>query len=92
MSKTAALRKLVKEQMQTVQGETYHRFAPPSASFPYKTFTLTDVSFLEDRDDITMEVDIWARDIKVAEEIADQVERLFAAANLPRPPIYPTFS
>ena len=93
MSKTAALRKLVREQMQTVQGETYHRFAPPTASFPYKTFTLTDVSFLEDRDDITMEVDIWdqSRDPKVAEEIADQVERLFAAANLPRPPIYPTF-
>ena len=93
MSKTAALRKLVREQMQTVQGETYYRIAPPTATFPYKTFTLTDASFLEDRDDITLDVDIWdqSRDPKTVEEIADQVERLFAAANLPRPPIYPTF-
>lgn len=93
MSKTAALRKLVCEQMQTVQGGTYYRSAPSDASFPYKTFTLTDASFLEARDDHLMDVDIWDRspDPKVAEEIADQVERLFAAANLPQPPIYPTF-
>ena len=93
MSKTAALRKLIKEQMQTTQGESYYRIAPPTASFPYKTFTLTDTTFLEARDDFTLEIDIWdqAPDPKTAEEIADQIEQLLAAANLPRPPIYPTF-
>lgn len=93
MSKTKLLRKLAMEQLQTVQGETYHRRAPNDATYPYKTFTLTDVLFTDVRDDLEMEVDIWDRslDPKTAEDIADQVEALFNDVNLPAPPIYPTF-
>lgn len=92
MSKTAALRKLIKEQMQTIQGETYHKSAPPGAVFPYKTFSLKNVSYTEERDDFDLCVDVWGRgSVVAAEEVADQVERLFNGANLPRPPIYPTF-
>lgn len=94
MSKTTALRKLVRTQMQTTLGETYHKKAPKDAAYPYKTFTLSSVAFPNsDRDDFELEVDIWDRapGPKAAEEIADQVERLFNAANLPQPPIYPTF-
>jgi hypothetical protein len=48
---------------------------------------------MDARDDQELEVDIWDRslDSKTAEDIADQVEALFADANLPTPPIYPTF-
>ena len=93
MSKTAALRKLVREQLQTVPGGTYHRTAPKDAAFPYKTFELSSVAFVEARDDQELEIDIWDRspDQKRIEEIADQVERLFTNATLPRPPIYTTF-
>lgn len=93
MSKTAALRKLIKEQMQTVTGQTYHKIAPKDAAFPYNTFTLSSVAFVEARDDQELEIDIWDRgpDQKRIEEIADQVEALFRNANLPTPPIYPTF-
>ena len=94
MSKTKALRKLVREQLQAVQGMTYHKSAPKDAAYPYKTYSLTSVTFPDSsRDDFELEVDIWDRatDIKEVEEIADQIEVIFNNANLPSPPIYPTF-
>lgn len=93
MSKTKTLRKLVNEKLQTVLGETYHRRAPDDATYPYKTFRLDSVAFTDARDDQELEIDIWDRspDPKPAEDIADQIEALFADANLPAPPIYPTF-
>lgn len=93
MAKTKILRKLITEKLQTVEGGTYHRLAPNDAEYPYKTFKLSSVSFTDARDDHELEVDIWDRslDPKTAEDIADQIEALFSDANLPAPPIYPTF-
>ena len=93
MNKTTILRKLITEKLQTVEGGVYHRIAPKDAPYPYKTFTLTSVSFTDSRDDLELEVDLWDRSLntKTVEDIADQVEALFADANLPTPPIYPTF-
>ena len=92
MSKTATLRKLITTKLQTVQGGTYHRKAPNDADFPYKTFTLNSVSFVDVRDDFDLCVDIWHRgDWKVVEEIADQIEKLFQNENLPQSTILPTF-
>lgn len=93
MSKTAALRKLVRTQLQTVQGETYHKNATKDAVFPYKVYTLESVSFTDARDDYDLCVDVWdkGQDQKVVEEIADQIESLLQEANLPQPDILPTF-
>ena len=93
MGKTKVLRKLVNEKLQTVPGETYHRRASKDATYPYKTFTLADTQFTDARDDMELEVDIWDRspDPKAAEDIADLIEAMFHDANLPAPPIYPTF-
>lgn len=92
MSKTAALRKLVREILQTVQGETYHNTASSNATYPYKTFTLKSVSFTDARDDFDLCVDIWGRgDWKIIEEIADQIEKLLTNSNLPQETILPTF-
>lgn len=93
MSKTSDLRKLITTQLRTVEGGVYHRHAPKDAVYPYKTFSLTSASFVESRDDQEVEIDIWDRskDAKRAEEIADLIESMFACANLPAPPIYPTF-
>jgi hypothetical protein len=94
MGKTLELRKLIYEKLRTVPGGSYHRTAPKDAAFPYKTFTLSSVNFLDSaRDDLELEVDIWdrANDWKAAEDIADQIEDLFNDVNLPAPPIYPTF-
>lgn len=93
MSKTKTLRKLINEKLQTVQGGVYHRIAPKDAAYPYKVFVLSDVSYTDARDDLELEVDIWDRslDPKTAEDIADEIEDLFNDANLPAPPIFPTF-
>ena len=92
MSKTADLRKLVRDLLQTTQGETYHREASERAAYPYKTFTLNSVSFMDARDDFDLCVDIWHRgDWVVVEELADQIEKLFQNANHPQATILPTF-
>lgn len=93
MAKTKTLRKIIIEQMQTVPGGTYHKAAPKDAAYPYKVFTLTSASFMDARDDIILDVDIWDRslDPKTAEDIADDVETLFREENIPAPPLYPTF-
>ena len=94
MSKTTALRRLIKSKLQTVPGESYHRTAPTSAAYPYKTFELESVAFPDRlRDDLELLVDIWDRslDWKRIEDIADQIEAMFNDANLPEPPLYPTF-
>jgi hypothetical protein len=93
MSKTATLRKVVTEQLKATPGGTYHRLAPKDASFPYKTYTLKSVSFTDARDDFDLCVDVWDRsdDPKTAEEVADQVEKLFRSTNIPQDTILPTF-
>ena len=95
MSKTKLLRKLTQTQLQTVQGGTYHKKAPSDADYPYKTFRLESGTYTDARDDLYLEVDVWDRneseDPKVAEDLADDVEHLFSDANIPAPPIYPTF-
>lgn len=93
MNKTKILRKLITEKLLTVQGGVYHRIAPKDAAYPYKVFTLSDVSYTDARDDLELEVEIWDRslDPKTAEDIADEIEDLFNDANLPAPPIFPTF-
>ena len=94
MGKTLALRKLINEKLQTVSGETYHKTASKDVAYPYKTYELSSVVFPDSsRDDYELEVDIWDRsqDPKNAEEIADKIEDLLNDANLPEPPIYPTF-
>lgn len=96
VSKTAALRKLVREKLQTIQGETYHKRPSANSEYPYKVFRLSSVTFPNfDRDDMELEVDIWDRnpsaDPKVAEEISDQIEALFNATIEPQPPLYPAF-
>lgn len=94
MSKTLLLRGLVADQLRTVPGGTYHKKATATATYPYKTYAVKGINFPDStRDDYDLTVDIWDRstDTKVAEEIADQIEKLFNAANVPRPPIFPTF-
>ena len=94
MSKTTALRGLIREQLQTVPGETYHKTATPNAAYPYKTYLLGSINFPDStRDDFDLVIDIWDRspEQKTVEEIADRIEALFNASTIPRPPIFPTF-
>lgn len=94
MSKTLYLRGLISSQLRATQGEVYHRQATASAKYPYKTYSLRSIDFPDStRSDYDLSVDIWDRspDTKTVEEIADRIETLFNAANIPHRPIYPTF-
>lgn len=94
MSKTAELRQLITAQLNTIPGVTYYREAPDDASYPYKTFELTTANLGDlNRDDIDLCVDIWDHNTnsKAVETIADAVENLFNAKNLPQTGILPTF-
>lgn len=93
MGKTAELKKLIKAQLQTIPGETYHKSAPEDAVYPYKCFTLKNVTFTDSRDDFDLTVDVWCRGANklVADDTADQVEKLFRNVNLPQKTILPTF-
>ena len=94
MSKTAELRKLITEQLNTVPGATYYRRARDNASYPYKTFALSRIALGDlSRDDHDLCIDIWDRsaDPKTVDSIADSIEELLNAANLPQSTILPTF-
>ncbi len=94
MSKTAELRQLITAQLNTASGITYYRDAPDDAKYPYKTFELTAANLGDiNRDDIDLCVDIWdhSTNCKAVEIIADEIENLFNAKNLPQPGILPTF-
>ena len=94
MSKTADLRKLITAQLNTTAGATYYLTAPADADYPYKTFELSRIALGDlARDDIDLCIDLWDKhtDTKRIDEIADQLEDLFNAANLPQETILPTF-
>ena len=94
MSKTADLRQLIVAQLNTTTGATYYRNAPDNAAYPYKTFELSRINLGDlARDDIDLCVDIWdhAADSKAADLIADAIDELFNATNLPQDNILPTF-
>lgn len=94
MSKTADLRKLITAQLNTVPGATYYRNAAADATYPYKTFELSRANLGDlARDDIDLCVDVWdhGADTKAVDLIADSIEDLFNAVNLPQETILPTF-
>lgn len=94
MSKTANLRQLIVAQLNTTTGATYYRNAPDNAAYPYKTFELSRANLGDlARDDIDLCVDIWdhTADSKAVDLIADAIDELFNATNLPQDNILPTF-
>ena len=94
MGKTLDLRKLVKAQLDTTAGKTYHKTADRDDEFPYKVFTLARVDLGDlARDDFDLCIDIHDRapDSKLVDQIADEIEALFNDANLPQSTILPTF-
>lgn len=94
MSKTADLRALIMAQLGTITGGTYHKNATVDAAYPYKVFSLSRANLSDlSRDDIDLCIDIWdnSTDSKRTESIADDIEVLFNASNLPQTSILPTF-
>lgn len=93
MSKTNALRKIIYKNMNSIV-KSYYRKADkeniyPHAVYDFENIDLGDIS----RDDLILIIDIWDKgnDTSNIEEIADQIEEMFNAANLPNEEVLPTF-
>lgn len=92
MSKTLVLRKLIEQQLDTVSGKSCYKTAPKDVGFPYKVFSFENIDLGDkNRDDIILVVDIYTKDDKQADTIADSIEPLFNAVNSPTDTILPTF-
>lgn len=92
--RTNDLKKLVQTQLKTVATNVYYEVADDKAVYPHLVFSfrrldLNDLS----RQDYILQVDVWDRSNKtqVVDDLADGVENLLQAQNLPQTDILPTF-
>ena len=93
MSKTNFLRAVVTSNLDTIV-KTFYRYADvkenlPCCVYDFESIDLGDIM----RDDLILIVDLWGKgtDTSQIEEMADQIEAIFNAANLPNNYILPTF-
>lgn len=92
--RTNDLKKLVQTKLKTVATNVYYEVADDKAVYPHLVFSfrrldLNDLS----RQDYILQVDVWDRSNKtqVVDDLADEVENLLQAQNLPQTDILPTF-
>lgn len=93
MSKTNALRRIIQSNLNSIVKSAYREIDDkehfPYAIYDFETIDLGDIS----RDDLILIVDVWGygKDPAEIEDISDQIEKLFNAANLPGEEVLPTF-
>lgn len=93
MSKTNSLRKIIQSKIDSVVS-CYYRTADPDALFPHAVYDFENIDLGDiNRDDLILIVDLWDKgsDTSGLEEMADQIEEMFNAANLPNEEVLPTF-
>lgn len=93
MSKTNSLRETIQSNIDPIIN-CYYRKADAKAKYPHAVYEFENID-LNDiwRDDLILIVDLWDKgnDTTRIEEIADRIEALFNAANMPGDDILPTF-
>ena len=93
MSKTQELRKVIQAQINSIV-KSYYRTADAAAKYPHAVYDFESIDLGDiNRDDLILIVDLWdkSKDTNKIEELADQIEEIFNAANLPNEQVLPTF-
>ena len=93
MNKTNHLREIIQTKINSII-KCYYRTADSKASFPHSVYDFESINLGDiNRDDLILIVDIWGKgkDTSQIEEIADNIETIFNAANLPNEEVLPTF-
>lgn len=93
MSKTNSLRKIIQSNIDSVVS-CYYRMADPGALYPHAVYDFENIDLGDiSRDDLILIVDLWDKgnDTSRLEDMADQIEEKFNAANLPNEEVLPTF-
>lgn len=93
MSKTNYLREIITSKIDTI-AKTYYRYADEKAKLPYAVYDFESIDLGDiSRDDLILIIDLWGKgtDTFQIEEMADRIEEMFNAANLPNEHVLPTF-
>ena len=93
MSKTNALRKIIQSKINPVVS-CYYQTADEKGNYPHAVYDFENIDLGDlHRDDLILVVDVWGKgkDTSPIEEIADRIEKMFNAANLPNNDVLPTF-
>lgn len=93
MSKTLALRENIQTNINSIV-KSYYRKADKDKIYPHSVFDFENIDLGDiNRDDLILIIDLWdyGNDTSNIEEIADQIEEMFNAANLPDEKVLPTF-
>lgn len=86
------LRKLVQTKLETLCQNVYYYLADEGAMFPHVVFNLARQNKYDfARDDVTLDVEIFTKDEKDAQDLADEVETMFNNLNDPQQDLLPTF-
>lgn len=93
MNKTNALRKTIQSKISAII-KCYYRYADKKEEYPYVVYDFESIDLGDIyRDDLILIIDIWGKgnDTLGIENIADKLETVFNAANLPGEEVLPTF-
>lgn len=92
--RTNDLKKLVQEKLKTVGTNVYHERALDDAMYPHIVFNFERIELGDlSRQDYVLAVDVWdkSQDTTTVDSLADSVENLLQAENLPQDHVLPTF-
>lgn len=93
-SRTNDLKVLLMNKFKTLTQNVYFEQAADSALYPHIVFDFREIDLGDiNRQDYVLEVDIWTKGTNTTtiDELADSVEDLLQAENLPQIRILPTF-
>ena len=93
MSKTNSLRNIIQTKINSIV-KSYYRMADPKANYPHAVYDFENIDLGDiNRDDLILIVDLWGKgkDTSDIEEMADNIETMFNAANMPGEEVLPTF-
>lgn len=93
-TRTNDLKLLVQSRLKTLTTNVYYRIAKQDALYPHIVFNFERVDLGDlSRRDYILQVNVWdkSQNTHKADELADQVEDLLQAQNLPQDNVLPTF-
>ena len=96
--RTNDLKRLVQTKLKTVTAKVYNELADDKAIYPHIVFNFRRINLGDlARQDYILEVDVWDKltgtnqSTQQIDNLADSVEKLLQAENLPQENILPTF-
>lgn len=94
ITRTNELKKLIQTKLKTLTTNVFFEVATDNALYPHIVFSFREINLGDiSRQDYTLDVDVWTKgkNSTTVDELADKVEDLLHAQNLPQTNVLPTF-